>query len=87
MLSTWHAWPRTLRLALTLLAAWLAALGCQALRVPLPWMIGPLLLVALCSLAGLPVVVSVRLRNAGLWMIGAALGLYFTPAVVALLPV
>ncbi len=62
-----------------------AALLCQALKVPLPWMIGPLLITAACGVSGVPVAASPVLRNAGLWLIGVALGLYFTPQVVGLL--
>ncbi len=77
---------RAARIACTLLAAVAAALLCQALHLPLPWMIGPLLAVAAASVAGAPVESSLRLRNAGLAVIGTALGLYFTPDVAALLP-
>jgi uncharacterized protein len=73
------------RIGLTLLLALTAALVFAWLRAPLPWMIGPLLATAACGMAGLRLRASVRLRNVGLWMIGVALGLYFTPAVVALL--
>jgi hypothetical protein len=73
------------RIGLTLLLALAAALVFQWLRAPLPWMIGPLLASAACGMAGLRLAASVRLRNIGLWMIGVALGLYFTPAVVSLL--
>ncbi len=78
--------PRPVRLAGTLVLAAAAAVVAQQLRLPLPWMIGPLLATALCGLAGLPLAGSVRLRNGGLALIGMALGLYFTPEVVALLP-
>jgi len=71
---------RTLALALP------AALACQHLGTPLPWMIGPLLLTAALGVAGVRQAASVPLRNVGLWMIGVALGLYFRPEVVALLP-
>jgi membrane AbrB-like protein len=71
------------RIAATLAAATLAGLLAAALRVPLPWTIGPLLSTAALSLAGAPVLASDRLRNLGQWAIGVALGLYFTPAVVA----
>lgn len=74
--------PRALRLGATLAwaaaAAWLAA----ALHVPLPWMIGPLLATAAGCMLGWPLAASVRLRNAGLWWLGTALGLYFTPPVL-----
>ncbi|MEK8051925.1 AbrB family transcriptional regulator [Ideonella sp. DXS22W] len=75
--------PRPVRLAATL--AWAAAAGAlaAALHVPLPWMIGPLLATALGCMLGWPLQASVRLRNAGLWWLGTALGLYFTPPVLA----
>lgn len=73
------------RLAGTLGVALAAALLCRAARVPLPWMIGPLLATAAAGISGLPVQASNRLRNLGQGLIGVALGLYFTPAVVALL--
>jgi membrane AbrB-like protein len=71
------------RVALTLAGA--AAAGALASRwqLPLPWMIGPLLATALAGVAGVPLAASSRLRNAGQWAIGVALGLYFTPAVGA----
>jgi membrane AbrB-like protein len=72
-----------LRVAGTLLLAAAAGAAAQALHWPLPWVIGPLLVTALGSAAGLPLAASHRLRNGGQWIIGTALGLYFTPAVVA----
>lgn len=69
------------RIALTLLLAYLAARGCVWLGTPVPWMIGPLLATSLASLAGARVQSWVPFRNAGQWVIGAALGLYFTPEV------
>ncbi len=73
-----------LRTGLTLLGALLAAWLCEWLHTPIPWMLGPLLLTALESMAGAPTRSSGRLRNIGQWVIGAALGLYFTPQVGAL---
>ncbi len=73
-----------LRTGLTLLGALLAAWLCEWLHTPIPWMLGPLLLTALASMAGAPTRSSGRLRNIGQWVIGAALGLYFTPQVGAL---
>jgi len=73
-----------LRTAATLALALAAAGLCLVLHAPLPWMIGPLLAVSLASIAGLPTASAVPLRNAGQWVIGAALGLYFTPQVGAL---
>lgn len=71
------------RLLLTLLIATAAGWLCVWLHSPLPWMIGPLLASALLSMLGAPLVSSRRLRNGGQWIIGTALGLYFTPAVAA----
>ena len=76
--------PSLLRTGLTLLGALLAAQLCVWLHTPIPWMLGPLLLTAFASMAGLPTRSSGRLRNLGQWVIGAALGLYFTPQVGAL---
>ncbi|MDB5873597.1 MAG: putative rane protein [Ramlibacter sp.] len=72
------------RVALTLLLAVAAALLCRWLRTPVPWMIGPLLATALASILGQPTRSFAPLRNAGQWIIGTALGLYFTPQVTAL---
>lgn len=60
------------------LAGWAAA----ALRLPLPWMLGPLFSIALLRVAGLPLRALPGGRQAGQWAIGTALGLYFTPAVL-----
>ena len=72
------------RTVLTLLMALLAAVSCVQLGTPLPWMIGPLLATAVLSMLGAPTYSHTPLRNASQWVIGAALGLYFTPQVVAL---
>jgi membrane AbrB-like protein len=72
------------RTLLTLLLALAAAALCVQLRTPLPWMIGPLIATAALSMLGTPTYSATPLRNMGQWVIGAALGLYFTPQVVAL---
>src|SRR4051812_32422679 len=72
------------RVALTLALALAAALACVWLRTPIPWTIGPLVASALASVLGYPTRSLVPLRNTGQWLIGAALGLYFTPQVTAL---
>jgi membrane AbrB-like protein len=74
----------SVRVLATLLLALVAAGLCLALHTPLPWMIGPLLAVSLASIAGAQTASHTPLRNAGQWVIGVALGLYFTPQVVAL---
>lgn len=76
---------RARRVSLGLLLALPAALLAERLQIPLPWMTGPLLMTAGCSLAGVQLAASSTLRNGGLWMIGVALGLYFTPDVAATL--
>ena len=63
----------------TLSAGVLAALLCVQLKTPLPWMIGPLLVTAALSMKGWPTISWHPLRNLGQWIIGAALGLFFTP--------
>lgn len=73
----------TARIALTLLLGLAAALACVALRTPLPWMLGPLIATAVAGVCGAPLAASPWQRNAGQWAIGTALGLYFTPPVVA----
>jgi membrane AbrB-like protein len=65
---------------LALAAAWL----CQWLNTPIPWMIGPLVATSFVSMLGARTESWTPLRNAGQWVIGAALGLYFTPEVGAL---
>lgn len=61
-----------------------AARLCVWLETPIPWMIGPLVGTALASVAGAPTASWIPLRNSGQWVIGTALGLYFTPSVGAL---
>jgi membrane AbrB-like protein len=73
-----------LRVLGTLALALVAALLCVYLETPLPWTIGPLLAVSVASMSGAPTESWAPLRNTGQWTIGAALGLYFTPQVTAL---
>ena len=82
-LPSWRpaSWPRV---CLTLTIALAAALLCRWLHTPIPWMIGPLLATALVSVLGLRTESWTPFRNSGQWVIGTALGLYFTPAVGAL---
>jgi membrane AbrB-like protein len=55
---------------------------CSALKAPLPWMIGPLVACAIASGSGVRLLCPAPVRCAGLWAIGTALGLFFTPAVL-----
>jgi len=59
------------------------ALLAQALHFPLPWLLGPLLLVAVSRIQGVACTCPRTLRRAGQWVIGISLGLYFTPQVAA----
>lgn len=61
-------------LAGALLAVWA--------HLPLPWMLGALLLTAAVRIAGGATVCPRPARNAGQWVIGTSLGLYFTPQVI-----
>jgi hypothetical protein len=76
--------PPAVRVAATLLLALGGAGICVYLRTPLPWMIGPLLATACASVAGAPTASWRPLNNTGQWVIGTALGLYFTPQVTSL---
>jgi len=71
-----------LRAAATVACALGGALAALWLQVPLPWFTGPLLAVAGLRMAGVDLPAPPRARNAGQWVIGAALGLYFTPDVM-----
>jgi membrane AbrB-like protein len=73
-----------LRVVSTLLLALAAALACVWLKTPIPWMIGPLMATSLASILGAPTRSWPPLRNGGQWVIGCALGLYFTPQVTGL---
>ena len=66
-------------LALALCAA--AGAAFALLRLPLPWMIGPLAAMACCNFAGAGLRAPRGGRELGQIVIGTALGLYFTPLV------
>ncbi|WP_141104227.1 AbrB family transcriptional regulator, partial [Noviherbaspirillum denitrificans] len=70
---------------LSLAIGFIAALLCDWVDTPLPWMIGPLFSTAIARMAGLPLYNPVQVREAGQWAIGTALGLYFTPPVLRVL--
>jgi len=52
------------------------------LHTPIPWMLGPLFSLAFLRVAGVDIGVPTPVRYGGQWIIGTALGLYFTPQVV-----
>lgn len=68
-----------LRGLFTYVAALSCGYLCWRLNLPLPWMVGPVVVTAVLSVAGLPVTASVWARNLGMIAVGSALGLYFTP--------
>lgn len=55
----------------------------SALRAPLPWMLGPLLAMALGRFLGASIAAPTGGRAAGQMTIACALGLYFTPAIAS----
>jgi membrane AbrB-like protein len=66
-----------------LLVAAAAGAACAWLGMPIPWMLGPLFALAFLRVAGVDVRAPAGARPAGQWIIGTALGLYFTPATLA----
>ena len=79
-------YPRWRATAVTLSWAVLGGLLFQAIRSPLPWMIGPMIVCAAVNMATGKLYAPRSFRIAGQWVIGLVLGLYFTPPVVAQLP-
>ena len=69
------------RLAVTILIGILAGLAAQALGLPLPWMIGPLLAAGLAAFAGARLVMLDRARDVMIAVIGVLLGGAFDPGV------
>ncbi len=82
--------PRRAALAVTYGVGAASGLAAQALRIPLPWLLGSLLATGLASATRGERPVARGGRQAGQAVVGAALGLYFNPetvaAVVAALP-
>jgi membrane AbrB-like protein len=72
--------PGVVGLAIGLFGALLAV----AAHTPLPWLIGPLLAVAVARFSGANCGALAGGRQVGQWIIGTALGLYFTPHVATL---
>jgi len=70
-------WRGVASVAVGAAAGWL----CQTLSTPIPWMLGPMFALALLRIAGADLVALPGGREAGQWIIGTALGLYFTPQV------
>jgi len=66
----------------SLAVALAGALACSWIRAPLPWLIGPLVAVAVANMLHGRLASPPGGRQAGQWIIGVALGLYFSPDVV-----
>ena len=71
-------WP----VLLALLVGFAAGAFCAWLKTPLPWLIGPLFACAFAASRGLPLASLPVARSAGQWVIGTALGLFFTTDVL-----
>ena len=54
---------------------------CAWLKTPLPWMIGPLLTMAICNFSGAELAAPPLGRELGQLFIAVTLGLHFTPQV------
>ena len=74
--------PQWLRWAAALAFGTAAGYACVLLRTPIPWMLGPLFSLALLRVLGADLAAPPPARYVGQWIIGTALGLYFTPHVV-----
>lgn len=72
----------SLRPWLALVVSATGALVCVSLGTVLPWMMGPMVAMALASMAGLPVSRPPMAMTVGQVVIGTALGLFFTQAVL-----
>ena len=69
--------------ALGLGIAGIAGFIAARFNVPLPWMIGPLVVIASLSALGFRVAVPFASRQTGQIVLGTAIGLHFTPEVAA----
>lgn len=74
---------RLARIAFTLALGAAGGWVAERLALPLPWMVGALIVVTAASMAGLPVAMSPLIRQPMTAIIGVLLGAAFTPAVLA----
>ena len=77
--------PALLRYLPGLSVALAGALLANLLSLPIPWLLGSLLLSAAANLKGLPVKAPAAGRKIGVCIIGLSLGRYFTPQMVEIL--
>jgi membrane AbrB-like protein len=75
--------PDLLHVAMLYAAALVSGYLMSLLRVPLPWMIGPMALAATVSLAGKIPTIPWITRPIGQMVVAASVGLFFTPAALA----
>lgn len=73
---------RFLKPVCALLIGGSAGAGFAMAHAPVPWLIGPLLTVAICNLLGAGFETPKWLRSTGQWLIGVTLGLHFTRAMI-----
>lgn len=70
------------KLALALCLGLVGGFFASALRVPLPWMLGPMAICAAAALSGLPVLAPVGLRPVVIPILGVMLGAGFSPDIL-----
>lgn len=58
-------------------------LAAMLLHIPLPWMVGPMLAMVIARMASVTVLAPTGGRELGQMIIGTAIGLFFTPAVLS----
>lgn len=75
------ALPKLRKFILGLLVSAIGGALCVWLRTPLPWMIGPLVAMAICNFSGAGLAAPPAARETGQLFIAVTLGLYFTPTV------
>ncbi len=68
------------RLAYTVALAAIGGLTWSWLRLPLPWMIGPLVAATIGAVSGVPILVPARLRDWLNAVLGVLLGCSFSPS-------
>jgi membrane AbrB-like protein len=73
--------PNIRNYLLGILVSILGGALCAWLKTPLPWMIGPLLAMAICNFSGARLAAPPLARELGQVFIAITLGLYFTPLV------
>jgi len=75
-------WRTLAKRVAAFVAAGLAGLGFYVAHIPLAWVLGPLMMTAVLSMLGWPVLAPARGRHVGQLIIGAGLGLNITAALV-----